>query len=119
MAKNPAAPGAESNGTAPAAQVPKPRLHERYLRDAAPALVRDFNYQNPMQVPRLAKVTVNVGVGEAITNAKALDATVRDVSMVTGQKPVITRAKKSIASFKSCGFMPTSAGCLRAQTAPG
>ena len=65
-----------------------------------PALVRDFNYQNPMQVPRVAKVSVNVGVGEAIANAKALDATVRDVSIITGQKPVIKKARKSIAQFK-------------------
>jgi large subunit ribosomal protein L5 len=78
----------------------KPRLQQRYLRDVVPALVRDFNYQNPMQVPRLAKVSVNVGVGEAIANAKALDATVRDVSIITGPKPVIKKAKKSIAQFK-------------------
>jgi large subunit ribosomal protein L5 len=78
----------------------KPRLHQRYLRDVVPALTRDFNYKNPMQVPRVSKVTVNVGVGEAIANAKALDATVRDVSMITGQKPVIKKARKSIAQFK-------------------
>jgi large subunit ribosomal protein L5 len=78
----------------------KPRLQLRYLRDVVPTLVRDFNYQNPMQVPRVAKVSVNVGVGEAIANAKALDATVRDVSIITGQKPVIKKAKKSIAQFK-------------------
>jgi len=104
MAKNPAAPGAETNGSAPAAKrsepAEKPRLHQRYLRDVTPALVKDFNYQNPMQVPRVAKVTVNVGVGEAITNAKALDATVRDVSTITGQKPVVKKARKSIAQFK-------------------
>jgi len=78
----------------------KSRLHERYARDVVPALVRDFNYQNPMQVPRVAKVTVNVGVGEAIANAKALDATVRDVSIITGQKPIVKKARKSIAQFK-------------------
>jgi large subunit ribosomal protein L5 len=78
----------------------KSRLHQRYERDVVPALVRDFNYQNPMQVPRVAKVSVNVGVGEAIANAKALDATVRDVSIITGQKPVIKKARKSIAQFK-------------------
>jgi large subunit ribosomal protein L5 len=78
----------------------KPRLHEKYLRDVVPSLNRDFNYQNPMQVPRVSKVTVNVGVGEAIANAKALDATVRDVSMITGQKPVVKKARKSIAQFK-------------------
>src|SRR5438270_13399808 len=78
----------------------KSRMHERYARDVVPALVRDFNYQNPMQVPRVAKVTVNVGVGEAIANAKALDATVRDVSIITGQKPIVKKARKSIAQFK-------------------
>src|SRR5260221_327425 len=78
----------------------KPRLQQRYLRDVVPALTKDFNYQNRMQVPRLAKVSVNVGVGEAIANAKALDATVRDVSIITGQKPVIKKARKSIAQFK-------------------
>src|ERR1700730_14552973 len=78
----------------------KSRLHQRYLRDVVPALVRDFNYQNPMQVPKVAKVSVNVGVGEAIANAKAVDATVRDVSIITGQKPVIKKARKSIAQFK-------------------
>ena len=78
----------------------KPRMHERYLKDVVPALTKDFNYQNPMQVPRLAKVSVNVGVGEAIANAKALDATVRDVSIITGQKPIVKKARKSIAQFK-------------------
>src|ERR671937_1102675 len=78
----------------------KSRLEQRYLRDVVPTLVRDFNYGNPMQVPRLAKVTINVGVGEAITNNKALDATVRDVSLITGQKPIVKKARKSIAQFK-------------------
>jgi len=78
----------------------KSRLHQRYEKDVVPALVRDFNYQNPMQVPRVSKVSVNVGVGEAISNAKALDATVRDVSIITGQKPIVKKARKSIAQFK-------------------
>ena len=78
----------------------KSRLRQRYERDVVPTLVRDFNYQNPMQVPRLAKVSVNVGVGEAISNAKALDAAVRDVSLITGQKPIVKKARKSIAQFK-------------------
>jgi len=85
---------------APQASIGKSRLHERYERDVVPALVRDFSYKNPMQVPRLAKVSVNVGVGEAIANSKALDATVRDVSIITGQKPIIKKARKSIAQFK-------------------
>src|SRR5919198_5725296 len=78
----------------------KARMQERYQRDVVPALTRDFGYHNPMQVPRLAKVTVNVGVGEAIANNKALDATVRDVSIITGQRPIIKKARKSIAQFK-------------------
>src|SRR5947199_759218 len=103
MAKNPAAPGASQNDTAPAAPVQpaeKSRLRQKYERDVVPALVKDFNYSNPMQVPKVAKVSVNVGVGEAIANAKALDATVRDVSIITGQKPIIKKARKSIAQFK-------------------
>jgi large subunit ribosomal protein L5 len=92
---------AESTATTPTnGAASKSRLQERYLRDVVPALTRDFNYQNPMRVPRLAKVTVNVGVGEAIANSKALDATVRDVSIVTGQKPIVKKARKSIAQFK-------------------
>src|SRR5439155_17993786 len=78
----------------------KPRMHKKYLADVVPSLQRDFSYTNPMQVPRVAKVTVNVGVGEAIANAKALDATVRDVGIITGQKPVVKKARKSIAQFK-------------------
>src|SRR5579859_101312 len=78
----------------------KSRLHQRYEQDVVPALRQDFNYRNTMQVPRVAKVSVNVGVGEAISNAKALDATVRDVGIITGQKPVVKKAKKSIAQFK-------------------
>jgi large subunit ribosomal protein L5 len=78
----------------------KSRLHQRYEQDVVPALKRDFSYVNPMQVPRVSKVSVNVGVGEAITNTKALDATVRDVSMITGQKPIVKKARKSIAQFK-------------------
>src|ERR671930_40612 len=101
MARNPqtpppATPAAARNGE----PAEKSRLHQRYERDVVPALVRDFNYKNPMQVPRLGKVSVNVGVGEAIANAKALDATVRDVSLITGQKPVVKKARKSIAQFK-------------------
>ncbi len=92
---------AESTASTPTnGAASKSRLHERYLRDVVPALTRDFHYENRMRVPRLAKVTVNVGVGEAIANSKALDATVRDVSIVTGQKPIVKKARKSIAQFK-------------------
>src|SRR5579872_3824802 len=102
MARNPQ-PATEQtiqSAEAPRASIGKSRLHERYERDVVPALVRAFNYKNPMQVPRLSKVSVNVGVGEAIANAKALDATVRDVSLITGQKPIVKKARKSIAQFK-------------------
>src|ERR1700676_5270147 len=104
MARN---PQAQTEGPAlvvpagrPATLTEKSPLHQKYERDVIPAFTKDFNYQNHMQVPRVAKVTVNVGVGEAIANAKALDATVRDVSIITGQKPVVKKAKKSIAQFK-------------------
>jgi large subunit ribosomal protein L5 len=106
MARNPA-PAAQAAAPTPSgsrdsdyAPGEKSRLHQRYLRDVVPALVQDFNYRNAMEVPKVAKVSVNVGVGEAISNAKALDATVRDVGIITGQKPVVKKAKKSIAQFK-------------------
>ena len=76
------------------------RLKERYQKEIVPQLIQEFNYHTPMQSPRIAKVVVNVGVGEALTNAKALDATVGDITAITGQKPIITKAKKSIATFK-------------------
>ena len=102
MARNPqqTPPGAEAPAARDGQPAEKSRLRQRYERDVVPMLVRDFNYQNPMQVPRLAKVSVNVGVGEAISNAKALDAAVRDVSLITGQKPIVKKARKSIAQFK-------------------
>jgi len=76
------------------------RLREKYDNDIRPQLVREFNYTSPMRAPRLDKVVINVGVGEAIANAKALEATAKDIATVTGQKPVFTKAKKSIANFK-------------------
>src|SRR5919199_4976829 len=102
MARNPqqTPPGAEAPAARNGQPAEKSRLRQRYERDVVPMLVRDFNYQNPMQVPRLAKVSVNVGVGESIANAKALDAAVRDVTVITGQKPITIKARKSIAQFK-------------------
>jgi large subunit ribosomal protein L5 len=85
------------------------RLRERYDAEILPALRREFNYENVMQVPRVHKVTVNIGLGEAIREPKALDAAVRDVGTVTGQHPVVTRAKKSIAGFRLREGMPI--GC--------
>ncbi len=76
------------------------RLKEKYKNEIVPALVQEFNFKTVMQVPRVTKIVVNVGVGEAIQNAKALEAAVADLTTISLQKPVITRAKKSIASFK-------------------
>jgi len=76
------------------------RLKEKYQKEVVPALMEKFGYKNVMEVPRLAKVTVNMGLGEAIQNPKAIDAAVEDLKAITGQKPVVTRAKKSIAAFK-------------------
>jgi large subunit ribosomal protein L5 len=84
-------------------------LRRRYLEEAVPGLQREFNYPNPMQIPRLDKVVVNIGLGEAIQNAKALDAAVRDLALITGQKPVVTRAKRSIAQFRLRTGMPIGA----------
>ena len=76
------------------------RLKEKYRQEVVPALQKDFNYKNPMQVPALNKVVVNIGMGEVIQNAKAMDAAVGDLALITGQRPVITRAKRSVATFK-------------------
>jgi large subunit ribosomal protein L5 len=75
-------------------------MHERYQKEVAPALFKQFSFKNVMQVPRIQKIVVNIGVGEALDNAKALDAAVGDLATVTGQKPVTTKARKSIANFK-------------------
>jgi len=76
------------------------QLRERYQTEAVPAMQRQFGYSNPNQVPRLEKIVVNVGLGEALQNAKAVDAAVGDIAAVTGQKPIVTRAKRSIAQFR-------------------
>jgi large subunit ribosomal protein L5 len=76
------------------------RLKETYRQEVVPALIKEFGYQNAMEVPRLVKIAVNIGLGEALQNPKALDSAASDISAVTGQKPVITRAKRSIANFK-------------------
>jgi len=76
------------------------RLKEKYLKEVVPALMKKFGYKNVMQVPKLEKVVINMGLGEAVTNAKAIDAAVNDLMAITGQRPVVTRAKRSIAAFK-------------------
>jgi large subunit ribosomal protein L5 len=86
-----------------------PRLKERYRKEILPALMKEFSYRNVMAVPRLRKITVNMGLGEAIQNAKLLDTATQELSQITGQKPVITRARKSIANFKLRKNMPIGA----------
>jgi large subunit ribosomal protein L5 len=81
-------------------------MKERYREEVVPALVKEFGYLNVMQVPRLQKIVVNIGLGEALQNPKALDSASEDVAAITGQKPVITRAKRSIANFKLRTGMP-------------
>jgi len=85
------------------------RLQERYEKEVVPALMEKFGYKNIMEVPKLDKIVVNMGVGEAKDNSKVLDSAVADLQLITGQKPVITRAKKSIANFKLRENMPI--GC--------
>jgi len=77
-----------------------PRLKDRYLKEAVPALTKEFGYRNTMQVPRLEKVVVNMGVGQGREDSKLLDSAVRDMGLIAGQKPIITRAKRSISNFK-------------------
>ena len=76
------------------------QLKDRYTSEAIPALQKQFGYVNSMQVPRVDKIVINIGLGEALTNAKAVDAAVGDLQLITGQKPIVTRAKRSIAQFR-------------------
>ncbi|HYU48722.1 MAG TPA: 50S ribosomal protein L5 [Candidatus Limnocylindria bacterium] len=76
------------------------RLRERYKAEVVPALAKQFEYGNPMQVPGISKIIVNIGLGEALTNAKAIDAATGDLALITGQRPIVTRAKRSIAQFR-------------------
>ena len=86
-----------------------PRAKQLFTKDVAPALLKEFDLKNPMAVPRLHKIVVNMGVGEATQNAKILDPAVNELGQITGQKPVVTRAKKSIAAFKVREGMPIGA----------
>ena len=76
------------------------QLHERYRSEVVPALQKQFEYANPNQIPRVSKIVVNIGLGEALTNAKSLDAALGDLTAITGQKPIVTKAKRSIAQFR-------------------
>ena len=105
----PAAKGAEK-ASAPPALKGTPRLMEFYRDECVPQMMQEFRYKSPMQVPRLKKVVVNIGLGEAIQNIKLLESASTELTAVTGQKPVVTRAKKSIAAFKLREGMPI--GCM-------
>ena len=98
-AKKKAAPG---GGTAP-------RLRVRYQSEVVPLMMKEFSYVNQMQVPRLERVVINVGLGEAVQNVKLLDSVVSELALITGQRPVVTRAKKAIAGFKLREGMPIGA----------
>jgi large subunit ribosomal protein L5 len=85
------------------------RLKEKFAKEITPALASKFNYKSVMQVPKLEKIVINMGVGDAVANAKALDNAVEELALITGQKPVVTRAKKSIAGFRLREGMPIGA----------
>ena len=86
------------------------RLKEKYAKEVVPSMMKEFKYTNVMQVPRLEKIVLNMGLGEAVKDVKVIEAASRDMSMITGQKPVVTKAKKSIATFKLRAGMPI--GCM-------
>ena len=85
---------------APTEPPPSPRLYQQFKDEIIPTMVREFNYNNPMEVPRLQKIVLNIGVGEALTNGRAIESATRDLTVISGQKPVVTLARKSIAGFK-------------------
>ena len=86
-----------------------PRMRQRYVKEAIPALTKQFEFKNPMQVPRLQKIVVNMGLGAAVANPKIIDAAVEELRAITGQKPIVTRSKKAIASFKLRANLPIGA----------
>ena len=85
------------------------RLQEKYINEVVPALTEKFGYKNVMELPKIAKIIINMGVGEAVGNPKALDAAVNDLTIIAGQKPILTRAKKSLAAWKLRQGMPIGA----------
>jgi len=105
MAKAAAKAEPTASSSSSAGSVP-PRLHAKYTSDSIPALMKKFGYTNPMQVPRLKTIVVNMGVGEAVANPKLIDSAVVEMTAITGQKPVVTKAKKAIATFKLREGMP-------------
>lgn len=101
-----AAPAEASVPEEPQGPRATPRMLERYRQDIVPALMKEFGYSNVMQVPRISKISVNIGLGEAIQNSKAIEAATGDLTQVTGQKPVVTKARRSIAVYKLREGMP-------------
>jgi len=88
----------------------KPRFMEKYTKEVVPALVKEFNYQNPMEVPKISKVVVNIGAGDGKTDSKYMDSAIAELELITGQHPLLKRAKASIAGFKLREGMPV--GCM-------
>src|SRR5260221_4382852 len=112
--RRPAGQRVRQNGEAAASvrdntPAPPPRLKERYAAEIAPALREEFDYSNVMQIPGLSKIVVNMGVGEAARDAKLIDGAVKDLTIITGQKPAVARARKSVAQFKLREGMPIGA----------
>ena len=106
--------GGEGGGSAKEAvtsteQAVAPRLYDRYKAEVVPALTKQFGYKNPNQVPKLEKIVLNMGLGQAVANPKIVDAAVEELRAITGQKPIVTRAKKAIASFKLRAGVPIGA----------
>ena len=110
MAKKEVKSAAKPTAKPTAAQAgPPPRLRDLYRNEVVPRMMKEFSYANPMQVPRVERVVLNVGMGEAIQDVKLLDSAVAELALITGQKPVVTRAKKAIAGFKLRQGMPIGA----------
>jgi len=100
---------AQADAVVSTAEIVPARFMEKYAKDVVPALKKQFNYKNPNQVPKLEKIVVNMGLGAAVTNPKIVDAAVEELKAFTGQKPVVTRAKKAIATFKLRAGVPIGA----------
>ena len=100
MARKRASAAAVARGWISAGGSTVVRLRQKYLDEVVPAMMQEFGYKNAMQVPRLEKITLNCGLGEALQNAKALDVAAAEIGAIAGQKPVVTRARKAIANFK-------------------
>lgn len=99
----------EAAAVVSSAQAVPPRFAEKYAKEVVPALVKQFSYTNPNQVPRIQKVVINMGLGAAVANPKIVDAAVEELRAITGQKPIVTRSKKAIASFKLRAGIPIGA----------